>query len=92
MDLLIFLVDHQGQLVSIDDIIETVWKGKSISCGSIYNCLNELRNALGDDCHNPTYILTVPKRGYCLIAPIVPLSGSMVPSSTFLNFFEYKKP
>src|SRR5690606_28554848 len=35
-------------------------------------CISELRRALGDDRGSPSYIQTVPKRGYRLVEPVVP--------------------
>ena len=33
--------------------------------------VNKLRDALGDSAEQPTYIETLPRRGYRMIAPIV---------------------
>ncbi len=68
MDLLVFLRAHAGEVVSFDDIIEQVWDGAFVTNGSIYNCINELRDALGDRKDAPEYIETISKRGYRLIA------------------------
>lgn len=68
MDLLVCLRAHAGEVVSIDDIIEQVWDGAFVTNGSIYNCINELRDALGDHKDTPEYIETISKRGYRLIA------------------------
>ena len=70
MDLLVLLANHQNDVVSLDEMIEEVWRGKAMTSGSVYNCLNELRSAFGDDIHHPVYIVTIPKRGYRLIAKV----------------------
>ena len=70
MDLLVYLALRKGQVVSADKLIDDVWDGVTVSSGSVYNCINELRAAFGDDPHNPVYLETIPKRGYRLIAPV----------------------
>jgi transcriptional activator of cad operon len=70
MQLLVFLARRPGQLISIDEMIDEVWHGRPMTSGSVYNSLNALRKAFGDDPGNPRYIETIPKRGYRLIAPV----------------------
>ena len=70
MDLLVYLAARGGAVVDNDEIIEKVWGGLFVTSGVIYNCINELRHAFGDDSHHPSYIETIAKRGYRLIAPV----------------------
>lgn len=74
MALLVYLAERPGQVVSNDEVLETLWRGKVVTSGSIYNCIAELRLALaaGDD--ETSYIETIPKHGYRLLAPV---SGSI---------------
>lgn len=67
MDLLVYLADNAGQVVSTDDLLKTLWAGKYVTEGTLYNCVRELREALGDD---QTYVETIPRRGYQLVAPV----------------------
>ena len=61
--LAIFLANHQ-QVISRDDLIETLWQGKVVNEDALSRCIAELRAALGDNTAQPIYIETVPKRGY----------------------------
>jgi len=70
MQLLVFLANHANEVISIDRMIEQVWRGRPMTSGSVYNSLNSLRTAFGDDRQNPSYIETIPKMGYRLIAPV----------------------
>jgi len=70
MDLLVFLAQRSSEVISIEEMIQEVWHGKPMTTGSVYNSLNTLRQAFGDDPRNPEYIETIPKRGYRLIAPV----------------------
>lgn len=70
MNLLVYLAKNAGEVVSTDDLLDQVWGDVVVSSGSVYNCINELRRGLKDDPQQPTYIETVSKRGYRLIAPV----------------------
>mgnify|MGYP002619530499 CR=1 FL=1 len=65
-----YLMVHAGELVSKDDLLEKVWGIRAVSDGRITRVIRVLRVALGDDSRTPTYIETVPKRGYRLVAPV----------------------
>lgn len=71
MDVLMYLADRRGEVVSADMLIGEVWKGTAVGDDAVYQCISRLREALGDDSQNPRYIETFPKRGYRLIAPVV---------------------
>jgi TolB-like protein/DNA-binding winged helix-turn-helix (wHTH) protein len=70
MDLLIYLAGHCGEVVSVDQIIEHVWQGAHLGDDTVYVTVSHLRRALGDNARVPTYIETIPKRGYRLIADV----------------------
>ena len=70
MDLLVFLASRPKGIIASDDILAEVWCGKVATHASVYNCLKELRHALEDDPHRPSYIETIPKRGYRLLAKV----------------------
>lgn len=68
--LLLCLAEGAGQVVSIDQLLGQVWQGVVVSPDSIYQAITALRRQLGDDPKRPTYIATVPRRGYRLIASV----------------------
>jgi TolB-like protein/DNA-binding winged helix-turn-helix (wHTH) protein/tetratricopeptide (TPR) repeat protein len=70
MDLLLLFSKNAGEVISLEDISRSVWEGKVVTSSSVYGSLNELRQVLGDEAHNPEYIETIPKKGYRLIAPV----------------------
>ena len=69
MDVLTFLAEHAGEVVSKDDITNAVWTDQFITDSVVTRAIAALRRALEDDAHNPRYIETISKRGYRLIAP-----------------------
>jgi len=69
--LLTFMADHAGQVLSADELLTHAWPGVVVSPDSLYQAITLLRRQLGDDARNPTYIATVPRRGYRLVAHVV---------------------
>ena len=70
--LLMCLAEHAGEVVSIDDLIAQAWPGVSVSHDSVYQAVASLRRLLGDDPRQPTYIETVPRLGYRMLAAVGP--------------------
>ena len=72
MRLLLCLAEHAGEVVSIDDLLEQVWTGVIVTPDSVYQAVTSLRRLLGDDAKQPTYIATVPRLGYRMVATVSP--------------------
>jgi TolB-like protein len=72
MQLLTCLAERAGQVVSVDELLDRVWKEVVVSQDSVYAAVAALRRTLGDDPKNPSYIANVVRRGYRLIAPVSP--------------------
>jgi TolB-like protein/DNA-binding winged helix-turn-helix (wHTH) protein/Flp pilus assembly protein TadD len=70
MRLLVCLAEHAGQVVSVDQLLDQVWKGVIVTPNSVYHAVATLRRTLGDDTNEPTYIANVLRRGYRLVAPV----------------------
>jgi Tol biopolymer transport system component/DNA-binding winged helix-turn-helix (wHTH) protein len=69
---LVYLLEHQGQLVSREDLRRVLWPADTFVDfdHSLNTAMMKLRDALGDNVDAPVYIETVPKRGYRFIAPV----------------------
>jgi transcriptional activator of cad operon len=86
MRLLLCLAEHAGEVVSIDELLNEVWSDVSVAPDSVYQAVTSLRRLLGDDAKQPTYIETVPRLGYRMVAKVSPwadhataLTGSTQP-------------
>ena len=66
MDLLIFVAQAQGQLVSRDEIIQRLWGNAAYvdTENGINTAVRKIRRALGEDPQSPEYIETVVGKGY----------------------------
>ena len=70
MDLLVYLAQQEGGVVTADDIITNVWAGVAVTNDSLYFSMSQLRKALDDEGAGQSVIETLPKRGYRLLAPV----------------------
>src|SRR5215210_8246093 len=69
-DVLLYLVQHAGRLVTKNELFDAVWPGVFVGDAALKVCIREIRKALEDDAHCPQYIETAHRRGYRFIAPI----------------------
>jgi TolB-like protein/DNA-binding winged helix-turn-helix (wHTH) protein/Tfp pilus assembly protein PilF len=70
MRVLVCLAERAGEVVSVNQLLDTVWKDLVVTQYSVYQAISALRRALEDDPRNPIYIANVVRRGYRLVAPI----------------------
>jgi DNA-binding winged helix-turn-helix (wHTH) protein len=70
MRVLVCLAERAGEVVSVNQLLDIVWKDLVVTHYSVYQAVAVLRRALGDDPKNPTYIANVARRGYGLIMPV----------------------
>jgi TolB-like protein/DNA-binding winged helix-turn-helix (wHTH) protein len=77
--LLLCLAESAGQVVSIDELLNKVWSGVIVTPDSVYQAVTSLRRLLGDDPKHPTYIATVPRLGYRMIAAVSPCADRRGP-------------
>lgn len=72
MEVLTFLASHPDEVVSRQAILEAVWSGVIVGDDALTQAVIKLRKALGDEPKQPSYIQTIPKRGYRLLAAVGP--------------------
>ncbi len=75
MRLLIFLAERPSEVISRAEILDEVWEGRAVVDETLSRAMSLLRQALGDNAQEPSYIETLPRRGYRLIAPVQPHSS-----------------
>ena len=75
VQVLTFLAEHPNEVLTKEQIIGSVWDGAFVSDEVLTTAIWGLRKALGDDAKEPTYIQTIPRRGYRLIAPVERVTG-----------------
>ena len=81
------LVDRAGQVVSKEELFQSVWADTVVSDAALTVCVQELRRVLRDDAHKSHYIETVHRRGFRFIGKVVSDQLSVVspPSPALLH-------
>ena len=75
MEVLMVLAGRAGAVVGRDELLAAVWSGVIVGDEALTQSIIKLRRALGDDPRSPSYIETISKRGYRLIAPVRPVDA-----------------
>src|SRR5262245_9420006 len=67
-DVLRYLAEHPGRLVTKDELIHAIWPDIHVTDDSLVQCIGDIRQSLGDDAQR--IIKTVPRRGYLFAVEI----------------------
>ncbi len=81
-DMLRYLAERPGTLVTKDELLEAIWRGAAVGDDSLTRCVSDIRNALGD--HDHRIVQTVRARGYLLNAQVVEAASDTPPPPAVL--------
>jgi TolB-like protein len=70
-DLLDYLIRNRARVVSKDDLIGAIWKGRSVSDAALTTRLNVARSAIGDSGEEQRLIKTLPRRGFRFVGTVL---------------------
>jgi TolB-like protein/DNA-binding winged helix-turn-helix (wHTH) protein/Flp pilus assembly protein TadD len=80
-DVLRYLVENPGRLVTPDEILEKLWSEIYVNPEVLRKYILDIRKILGDRPDKPEFIETVTKRGYRFIATVIDESATPPPDS-----------
>jgi Tol biopolymer transport system component/DNA-binding winged helix-turn-helix (wHTH) protein len=69
-DVLRYLVERAGRLVTPEELLESLWPETYVNQEVLRKYILEIRKALGDKPDNPEFIETITKRGYRFVATV----------------------
>jgi eukaryotic-like serine/threonine-protein kinase len=69
-DVLLYLVQNSGRILSHDELLKNVWPDTFVDENSLAQSISGLRRALGEKPGDNSYIITLPGRGYQFVAPV----------------------
>lgn len=69
-DLLLFLVENAGRVLTKDELLETIWVDCIVEEANLSQDIFILRKALKDSSKHPHFIRTIPGSGYSFISPV----------------------
>ena len=78
-DVLRYLVEHPGRLISKDELIEKVWPHALVTDDSLVQCVKDIRAGMADTGH--LIIRTVPRRGYMFLPEVTGGAAQDVPAA-----------
>src|SRR6202035_5889672 len=81
-DVLRYLVENAGRVVTQDELLEAVWPETYVNPEILRKYILEIRKTLGDRPDKPVFIETVTKRGYRFIAPVIEVADEPPGSPT----------
>lgn len=67
-DVLRYLAEHAGRVVSKEELIKAAWPDVFVTDDFLVQCIKDIREALSDDAHQ--IIKTMPRRGYLFAAEL----------------------
>jgi Tol biopolymer transport system component/DNA-binding winged helix-turn-helix (wHTH) protein len=79
-ELLVYFLEHRGRLVDKQALLDAIWRDAFVTENALTRVVAQVRKALGDDAHQPRYLVTVSKRGYRFL-PKVEERSSEEPTS-----------
>jgi Tol biopolymer transport system component/DNA-binding winged helix-turn-helix (wHTH) protein len=85
-DVLRYLVERAGRLVTQDELLESLWPETYVNQEVLRKYILEIRKALGDRPDNPEFIETITKRGYRFVAMVTeddPAAAPILPNTDF---------
>lgn len=85
-DLLLYLVENRERVVSKDDLIASVWRGRIVSESTLASRINAARRAIGDSGEAQRSIRTLARRGVRFVADVsTRVEGGDAPMSSRLE-------
>jgi DNA-binding winged helix-turn-helix (wHTH) protein len=81
VDALVYLIAHRDRPVDKDEIIAAVWRDVAVTDDSLIHSVSVIRRALGDDPTHPSYIETIPRRGYRFVGSVEFVDPAREPAS-----------
>ena len=69
-EVLRYLISNRGRVVSKDDLIAAVWKGRIVSESTLSSRITAVRHAVGDSARQQRLIRTIPRKGFRFIGQV----------------------
>ena len=87
-DLLIYLIENRGRVVSKDELFEVIWRGRTVSESTLTSHVNFARRAIGDTGEEQRLIRTIPRKGFRFVGNVL----EAPPASTAISSFAEAAP
>jgi len=75
LEVLSYFCENENRYISMSELHENVWKDRCVSDAAVRRSIGKLRQLFKDDHKNPSFIQSLPKRGYKLICQVSVLTN-----------------
>ncbi len=89
LDVLIYFCNNENRYISMAELHENVWQDRCVSDAAVRRSIGKLRQLFNDDHKDPSYIQSLPKRGYKLICQVSKLEKKN--SATAVSILEQQQ-
>jgi TolB-like protein/DNA-binding winged helix-turn-helix (wHTH) protein len=79
-DLLVHLVRNRERTVTKDELLHTIWQGRTVSEAALSSRIKAARKAVGDNGEAQALIRTIPKRGFRFVGVVESLAPNTAAS------------
>jgi DNA-binding winged helix-turn-helix (wHTH) protein len=69
-DVLIYLISKRERVVSKDDLIDAVWRGRTVSDSTLASQINAVRKSIGDNGEDQKLVRTIARKGFRFIGSV----------------------
>jgi TolB-like protein len=69
-DLLVYLIQNRERVVSKDDVLDSVWSGRTVSESTLTSHINAVRKAVGDSGEQQRLIRTIARKGFRFVGEV----------------------
>ena len=69
-DFLVYLVQNRERVLTRDELINSVWKGRIVSESALASCISAARSAIGDSGERQRLIKTLPRKGIRFVGTV----------------------
>ncbi|MDB5425322.1 MAG: transcriptional regulator domain protein [Phenylobacterium sp.] len=90
--LLLLLIENRDRLVTRDEIVQAVWKGRIVSETAVSSRVKSARRAIGDDGKAQRLIRTVSKAGFRFVAEVATAAPPASPRTELVATAEPAEP
>jgi adenylate cyclase len=87
-----YLIRNRERVVSKDDLIDAIWKGRSVSDAALTTRLNAARTAIGDSGEEQRLIKTLPRKGFRFVGTVREEDGPSSAAAASDSRVESSKP
>lgn len=88
MDVLIYLAERAGEVVTRDQLFQALWPGVFVADHALSVQILEIRKALKDDVHDPLYVQTRHRRGYRFVSSVTQTASARMQAIPETHYVE----